>query len=133
MSALNSFPTQKIFKSVGETSNSIEIEVDGSPSIDNFIQFIRWLPMGFSLTFYDQYYPSQSDPGAYIEILRCRDYCLYKAGNHGWSSDWIKQSIELTAAWLTLNLKKKGTHSEILKKFKIEEAIHLPNDYSENA
>ena len=72
----------------------------------DFIALLRWLPRGLELGFYDQYYLSMSDPGAYAEIQRNDSMYVYMLGNHGWSSDWAKQSPELwQLGWCSTRLR----------------------------
>jgi hypothetical protein len=48
---------------------------------------LRMLPRGHELTFFDQYYPSPSGPGAFVSVQRKADAFSYHAGNHGWSTE----------------------------------------------
>lgn len=83
----------------------------GSPPRASFLTLVRWLPPTWELRFYDQYYPSLSDPGGYVSVQRNGEAFAYMVGNHGWSTDWLKQSPELIAAWLHLNLDPLGPYS----------------------
>lgn len=87
---------------------------------------LAWLPPGFQLGFYDQHYPSMSDPGAYVDIQRNDRAYIYKLANHGWSSDWLKQSAELLAAWMALNMTKKHPLSQHLSAFSVRKAYSNP-------
>jgi hypothetical protein len=66
-------------------------------------QLLAWLPWRKELAFFDPHYPSASDPGAYVSVQRREALFVYMMGNHGWSSDWSKQSIELLAEWILLS------------------------------
>lgn len=72
-------------------------------SFENALGLIEWLPHDCELNFYDRFYPSNSDPGAYISFCKRFGVLTYRMGNHGWSSETEKQSAELLAAWLHLN------------------------------
>lgn len=92
----------------------------------DFLTLLNWLPYGFELHFYDQYYPSMSDPGAYVTVQRREDIFIHMLGNHGWSSDWMKQSPELLATWLMLNMEKKGDLYEPLSSITVRKAYSNP-------
>ncbi len=104
------------------------IKVLASTTRENFISLLEWLPATHKLCFYDQYYPSMSDPGAYVSVSRKDDLFAYKLGNHGWSGDWTKQSMELLASWLFLNLERKNDHSENLSMIDIKKLRKSPWD-----
>lgn len=92
----------------------------------DFITLLNWLPYGFDINFYDQYYPSMSDPGAYVTVQRRDDIFIYMLGNHGWSIEWMKQSQELLAAWLMLSIEKKGGLYEPLLAVSVRKASSNP-------
>lgn len=73
------------------------------------LELLALLPPEYELSFYDRFYPSMSDPGAYVSIERngAGSYG-YMMGNHGWSSDWLRQRPELLAAWMLLNVDRTG-------------------------
>jgi len=92
----------------------------------SFTELLRWLPPSYELQFYDQYYPSMSDPGAYVSVQRKENHFIYKLGNHGWSSDWSAQSPELLAAWLLLNMKKKSNYTKSLSSISVKKVLRNP-------
>jgi len=108
------------------SKGSIDFTVAPDACADDFIALLAWLPRGFELGFYDQYYPSMSDPGAYVGVQRKDSAYIYKLGNHGWSSDWSQQSPELLAAWMMLNMTKKHPFSQNLSVLSVREAYHDP-------
>ena len=71
-------------------------------------QIIAGLPSDRQLTFFDPFYPSRSDPGAYVSIRQSSGLYGYMLGNHGWSTGWLNQSKELLTKYLDLCL---ATHS----------------------
>ncbi len=95
---------------------------------DNFVSLLQWLPPNYKLQFYDQYYPSMSDPGAYVTVFRKDNLFIYKLGNHGWSGEWSRQSVELLASWLFLNLEKKDGGSDNLSLIDIRKVEKTPWD-----
>jgi len=67
-------------------------------------RLVSQLPPDRELSFHDPYYPSPSDPGAYVDVRQncgCFIYCL---GNHGWHRGWERQSREFLASYLALCL-----------------------------
>jgi hypothetical protein len=108
------------------SKGALDFDVAPQACADDFLALLVWLPRGFELGFYDQYYPSMSDPGAYVSIQRKEIVFAYKLANHGWSSDWLKQSPELLAAWMMLNMTKKHPYSESLSILSVREAYHDP-------
>jgi|GEM_PF-4195781 len=65
---------------------------------ETFRSLLAWLPEACELRFYDQFYPSVSDPGAYVSVRRKGRAFTYRLANHGWSSAWSPQSPQLLAA-----------------------------------
>jgi len=109
--------------SAGRTKPDVISVRLSSPSRASFLALLRWLPEGWDLEFYDQYYPSMSDPGAYVSVQRSGDLYVYWLGNHGWSADWQKQSPELLAAWMHLNTEPAGPFSTALKEVTVRKAL----------
>lgn len=48
----------------------VEFSVRGGAGQETFLSLLAWLPEAFELRFYDQFYPSVSDPGAYVSVRR---------------------------------------------------------------
>jgi hypothetical protein len=89
---------------ISESQGATEYVVR-SPIPDDLADFIICgLPPDRELGFYDPFYPSMSDPGAYISVRQQSDCYVYFFGNHGWSSGWQKQSREFLSHYLKLCL-----------------------------
>ena len=82
--------------------NVLEFSVSIGAGQDTFLSLLAWLPEACELRFYDRFYPSVSDPGAYVSVRRKGRGFVYQLANHGWSSAWSHQSPQLLAAWMTL-------------------------------
>ncbi|HEY9175555.1 MAG TPA: hypothetical protein VI136_25015 [Verrucomicrobiae bacterium] len=67
------------------------------------------LPADRELSFHDPFYPSPSDPGAFVSIRQQDGCCIYCFGNHGWHQDWQRQSKEFLAHYLALCLRKHSS------------------------
>lgn len=109
-----------------QTAGALYIEVAPAAELEDFVALLHWLPRGYSLHFYDQYYPTISDPGAYVEVQRNEEFLLYTFANHGWSSSWSRQSAELLAAWIALNMKQKHPFSAPLTSLTVRHAAIDP-------
>lgn len=94
-----------------------------SPPMASFRDVLTWLPEGWELSFYDRFYPRISDPGAYIDVQRQGERFVYHMGNHGWTSEWRMQSMELLAAWMHLNLELDGPYAPPFKSVGVQPAI----------
>ncbi len=78
------------------------------------------------LGFYDPYYPSPSDPGAYVGVRQFEGRYVYSYGNHGWHSGWERQSREFLTQYLALCLPAhRGAAGERLSINRVE-PIDLP-------
>ena len=106
------WPTLSGFQIAEQTENKCGLTINPELTHAEAIALIEWLPDNCELSFYDQYYPSNSDPGAYISVRKRFGDVTYQMGNHGWSSDRMKQSTDLLAAWLHLNRLTKDWISE---------------------
>ncbi|KRB03212.1 hypothetical protein [Lysobacter sp. Root690] len=80
----------------------LEFSVSIEAGHETFLSLLAWLPEAYELRFYDQFYPSVSDPGAYVSVRRKGRGFVYQLANHGWSSAWSHQSPQLLAAWMAL-------------------------------
>jgi hypothetical protein len=108
------------------SKDALDFSIAPETCASDFIELLVWLPPGVELSFYDQFYPSMSDPGAYVDIQRNDSIYIYKLGNHGWSCDWSKQSPELLAAWMQLNMTKKHPFSQNLTTISVRKAYRDP-------
>lgn len=62
---------------------------------------MRRLPEGVHMDFFDVQYPSMSDPGGYLTLLRLAGGGLrLSVANHGWSSGWMPISDVEAADYL---------------------------------
>jgi hypothetical protein len=61
-----------------------EFSAAAEAASDTFLALLSWLPGECGLRFYDPFYPSASDPGAYISVRRKGDVLVYMLANHGW-------------------------------------------------
>jgi|APCry1669192647_1035423.scaffolds.fasta_scaffold63981_1 hypothetical protein len=95
-----------VYSIVSEDSQSIKF--DSSISENNLIQFLKRIKdKKMEFEFYDEFYLSPSDPGAYISYsskkIKVGDKWQMTLGNHGWSggiylieeSTLIKQLMNL--------------------------------------
>ena len=112
-------------------SNGVEIAVGPEAGEAAFLRLLFWLPRGYELSFYDQYFPGASgNPGAYVDVQRKNDWFQYRMGNHGWSQQWATQSPELLAAWMALNMKAKPANRDPLKRIVIRKLAQLPEAFT---
>ncbi|QWF17695.1 hypothetical protein [Lysobacter capsici] len=89
----------------------LEFSVSAGAGQETFLSLLTWLPEACELRFYDRFYPSVSDPGAYVSVRREGRGFVHQLANHGWSSGWSQQSPELLAAWMGLqNLAAFSVH-----------------------
>lgn len=110
---------------VRRCADEFEYAFDTTPTHATFLTLLHVLPRGHELQFFDRYFPSASDPGAFVSIQRKADRFMYCVGNHGWSTGWHAQSAELLAAWMELNA-AEGTGGEALTAVRIAKASPSP-------
>lgn len=85
----------------------LEFSVSAGAGQETFLSLLTWLPEACELRFYDRFYPSVSDPGAYVSVRREGRGFVHQLANHGWS----QQSPKLLAAWMALqNLAAFSVH-----------------------
>ncbi|THJ25562.1 MAG: hypothetical protein CAF45_000575 [Nitrospira sp. CG24E] len=123
------FPDIPGLKLATRTERGIDLDVAPDTPASSFLHLLWWLPRRCELSFYDQFFPSPSDPGAYVDVQRKKDWFQYRMSNHGWSQTWNTQSPELIAAWLVLNLKAKSTVNEPLRRMRVDENVSLPDAF----
>ena len=109
-----------------QADNTLVVEVEPGAVLADFVALLKWLPRGYGVHFYDQYYPTISDPGAYVEVQRNEEFLLYMFANHGWSSGWSRQSPELLSAWMLLNMTKRRPFSTPLDVITVRQAVNDP-------
>lgn len=86
-----------------EREDEMAFSVDPGAGAPQFMRLLFWLPGGHELEFFDQFFPSPTDPGGYVDIQRKGDWFLYRVGNHGWTTGWLSQSPQVLAAMMVLN------------------------------
>lgn len=63
-------------------------------------RLIDELPLHKSLNFYDEKFPSPSDPGAYFRVERSENCYFITCGNHGWSMPWLQVDTDTLCRYL---------------------------------
>lgn len=97
------FPTIHGFRLDISDNKSVRLYGNSETPREAFIELLEWLPRDCEISFYDQFFPSPTDPGAYVSVQRENDRFAYLMGNHAWSDKWRLQSKELLAAYPHLN------------------------------
>lgn len=92
----------------------------------DIVSLLEWLPPAHELALYDQYYPSVSDPGAYVAIQRKGALFMYFMGNHGWSSGWLVQSKQMLAALIQINIGARDPFQDQVYQIEIRKANRSP-------
>jgi hypothetical protein len=114
---------------LGISDQGIDFDVSGA-SRDSFVNLLKWLPYGYGLHFFDQFEnnnPGQEeDVGMYVAIQRSKTAYAWKGGNHGWSTDWTRQTREFLADWLERNLKPAGTKPRPLIEVQVKKEPRPP-------
>lgn len=65
------------------------------------IRLVSELPLDTMLMFYDQDYPSPSDPGAFVTVRRDNDKYRMERSNHGWQKKAELISSEKLVVYLS--------------------------------
>jgi hypothetical protein len=65
------------------------------------MQLVDKLPPEMYVVFYDQNYPSPSDPGAFVKFKRNNDQYTMQSSNHGWSKNWETVTAESLVDYLS--------------------------------
>jgi hypothetical protein len=85
--------------------------IDG-PSMESFTfdekadeqtmrRLVGEIPAEMEVSFFDEGYPSPSDPGAYVTFRRYNAEYIMRRGNHGWSTDWQPVTAEHLVGYLS--------------------------------
>lgn len=98
---------------------SLTLAVSPEAEAPQFLRLLMWLPNDFELSFFDQYFQSPTDPGAYVDIRQRGGWFHYRMGNHGWTSGWLNQSPQLLAALLALNRVPIASCPEPLERIRV--------------
>ena len=112
-----------VFERLGSTGLRVIL---GPTERDKLKALLTWLPEGLELGFFDRFYPSMSDPGAYVTVRRRGEVLVHQLGNHGWSTEWARQSADLVAAWILINVEPGGPYDQPLRELTIQEAWSAP-------
>jgi hypothetical protein len=116
---------------VSERQGIFEYVIRSPIPDDLAARIISGLRSDRELCFYDPFYPSISDPGAYISVRQRNNLYAYLFGNHGWISRWQKQSVEFLSHYLKLCLPEhcppKGQERLLLRSIEPLEINELLN------
>ena len=118
-------PEIKGISLLARDGEKLTLSVTPDAGAPQFLRLLFWLPHAHELSFFDQYFPSPTDPGAYVDIQHKSEWFQYRMGNHGWTSGWLYQSPELLAALLVLNLTPKPGCPEPLTTLRVQKAAWL--------
>ncbi len=111
--------------------DSIKLAVGPEAEAPQFLRLLLWLPRRFELSFFDQYFPSPTDPGGFVDIQRKEQWFRYRMGNHGWSTGWQYQSPQLLAALMALNRVPIASCPEPLERIRVRKAAHDPEGWED--
>jgi len=110
-----------------EDGEHVIVTFEAEPSHNAFMALLVTLPENAELDFFDRFYPTISDPGAYVRVQRRGAFFIYYLNNHGWSSGiWAPQGPEALAAWLALNAGPLRADGNPLREMRIEPASSSP-------
>jgi hypothetical protein len=65
------------------------------------MRLVGEIPPETEVSFYDEAYPSPSEPGAYVTFRRFNDQYIMQRGNHGWSTNWEPVTVESLVSYLS--------------------------------
>lgn len=108
------------------SGDHVIVAFEREPSFDAFMALLVTLPESAEIDFFDRFYPTVSDPGAYVRIQRKGRFFIYYLANHGWSSNWNSQGPEALAAWLALNAGPLRADGAPLRELRIGPASRSP-------
>jgi len=82
-------PRFKGLKILNNKSGFICFQITGQTTKSEISAFIKSLPQKYALSFFDNFHPQISDPGAYVTIQKMGGGILaHFIANHGWSTEW---------------------------------------------
>jgi hypothetical protein len=97
-------PRFKGLKLTKEIGNEKFFQIDRETTIEDIQNFINSVPSKYSITFFDKFHPTISDPGAYCTIQRLStDVYAYFLANHGWSTGWKSADLDFLTNYLYKN------------------------------
>lgn len=108
------------------SGDDVIVTFEGEPSHGAFMALLVTLPENAEIDFFDRFYPTVSDPGAYVRVQRRGAFFLYYLANHGWFSGWHPQGAEALAAWIALNAGPLRADGAPLRELRIEPASKSP-------
>lgn len=103
---------------VGFDNNRTKIKIDKNTPKDNIELFINSLPKQFQLSFFDNFHPQISDPGAYVWVQRYNNDFAFMLTNHGWSSEWKQINSKDLLDYIDKNKEFTSDYFEIYQKHK---------------
>jgi hypothetical protein len=102
--------------------DAVVIAVDDRATLGSFLALLDWLPETCRLNFFDRFYPSASDPGAYVSVQKLHGALICNLGNHGWSRGWRNESAASIAASIEANRSNRGEPAGRLASLTIDSA-----------
>lgn len=81
------------------------IETENIPELETLYSLFGNLPKHLKIFFFDNFFPTISDPGAYVSVGQMGGRFYYRLGNHGWSSDEYWTTAEYCSRYLLKNWK----------------------------
>lgn len=90
----------------GSRAGYFRISKETVPDVDHIIKLLRAIPFEKSISFWNYYHQTISDPGSYVTAVIVGDHAVYMEGNHGWSSDYKRISFEELAELIQKNWDK---------------------------
>ena len=65
------------------------------------MQLVSEIPPEMQVVFYDQDYPSPSDPGAFVAFKKDNNQYSMQRSNHGWSNNWENVTVGKLTGYLS--------------------------------
>jgi len=65
-----------------------KLKIDKTVDKEKIKEFVSSFPNDFQLSFFDNFHPQISDPGAYVWVQKLESEFAFMLANHGWSSEW---------------------------------------------
>jgi hypothetical protein len=121
-------PRERDPSEAAEDFDAVVIAVDDRATLGSFVALLGWLPETCRLKFFDRFYPSASDPGAYVSVQKLHGALVCNLGNHGWSRGWRNESAASIAASIEANRRDSGEGVEKLSSLTIDRAHPLKLD-----
>jgi len=88
-------------------------------TMENISLFLDTLPKDFQFTFFNNFYPQISDPGAYVAIQHYGEIFIFHLSNHGWTTVWTSMSKEDLIDYIYKNREYQfENHIEVHRQYK---------------